>query len=1501
MNGGTAYQVKENMLLYAFVPTVSNQSTAYIKRKNSTYSGNQVDISLSSSSNNILYITDANNQYGGGYAGTISDTWEVMVAKNGSSTYTSYSVSGSTSLTSAEFTIENGDHFYLKHTIGDIVTIECIRVNDNLSLSYDSNNKIEYFENGTHSNDNDIKWDGNTSTIQIHFSYTGNKAKSIYCTGNEASNKCATPTLTVANYNMVNLSCTTSGAAIHYTTDGTEPSESSPVYSAAFEIDKNTTVRAIATLDDYENSDELNTTAKYTPKYSIGGGSWTWKYTSENAFDYDMATKTWSKTIEAKDGTYFSIYKSDGTQMSAKGTNVQVDSNCQLTFTSNTSASVFKKTASNITISFKEDGSNLTVTFSGFPETVATPAIECSNNVVTITCGTEDAKIYYTTDGSDPTENSTPYSKPFTITESGTVKAFAVKDGCDNSKIAEKAVTYVATFEVGKTYYLDPSGCTFFFNASAVPYVEGCFEDGGQDVPLLLGKTYYFVPTKACETITIKRHGSDYWNATTIKAPTNGEDFIKLSGSESISYTWSTYVAPVAAAPTFEKTMNVVTMTSTTEGATIYYTTDGNDPTVSDDVAHGTSPVTYTLTAADNDITIKAIAVAENYANSEVAVSESYSYTEPARNTFYVYNNGSWSNIRFWAWGNGNLFKGEYKARPDIRTYDNENTSLNDNRYCQVYSGYIGTKHVYKVVVDEDITNIQFGQYDDNTSDTKISGLSSWKNQIFSTSTKTMNSDLDVELWSTEPMEQVATPVIGFSNNTVTITGVEGATIYYTTDGSKPTTDSTVYTGPFAVNADESYTVNAIAVMEGYARSVVATKTVTYVKPYLTVYVQNDGGWDKVHFWAWTEDNKYILNSTYLNDATNIQNFTATCNAGHSCVVSKGEYDGSVVYKVVLCSDTYGIKFDGKDDIKGTDNWDGKLYKTSSENTCVDFDASKWEAGEVETLDGYYIIGDLNKWLNGGTYKNNGNEYSYGYDPEKYGTAKDYEFTKVTDTTDLPARCKAIEGTWYEYKISDKSVMSGKLSGQFCIYKGEFSKLQKSVETANGSYNVTYYQPKWNDGRKQYAWTESQQTDYIADVTKGLELETMMDLTTGDNKNICLAHNYFYDAKLYFNPDANKIYLVSGATSSDGSAYKDINIYYARLSYTTATEAEKTAIKNGTKPSIKINTASMNTTNYVLDTASSQGDMVFNDAEKKMNGVTYPFYWSKRIMPGMELPAGQLLTATIDAEDYDNSSFAIQGTSIYLTDYIDVFFDTSNMAVDQYDTSGNNLGAYKVTDIASVECRIYGYSDDGSTILVCGQDGNFVQADPTDDQCWGMLNQGRKTDKFDYSVLQVLGWEDYDANSENTYPIWSTFSNDDTKCIHISAVNATKFVQFRVKYKVGSEKRSSKRVAATASDEYQTLIMPDYFETSRPDEDAIEQDKDTSEYTWVLTGGSKYITTDGLTTAIEDILDDEEQAETVEEVEAETIYYNLQGQRVKNPERGIYIRVRGSKATKVAL
>ena len=72
----------------------------------------------------------------------------------------------------------------------------------------------------------------------------------------------------------------------------------------------------------------------------------------------------------------------------------------------------------------------------------ATPVISCSENMVTIT-SEDGAKVYYTTDGTDPTTSSTPYTAPFAITETNTVKAIAVADGKLTSLVASRVCEYI--------------------------------------------------------------------------------------------------------------------------------------------------------------------------------------------------------------------------------------------------------------------------------------------------------------------------------------------------------------------------------------------------------------------------------------------------------------------------------------------------------------------------------------------------------------------------------------------------------------------------------------------------------------------------------------------------------------------------------------------------------------------------------------------------------------------------------------------------------------------------------------------------------------------------------------------------------------------------------------------------------------------------------------------------------------------------------------------------
>ena len=80
------------------------------------------------------------------------------------------------------------------------------------------------------------------------------------------------------------------------------------------------------------------------------------------------------------------------------------------------------------------------------PAAVETPTFSVasgiynSNQSVTITCATDGATIYYTTDGSTPTSSSTAYSSSISITQTTTLKAIAIK-GDDESNVASATYT----------------------------------------------------------------------------------------------------------------------------------------------------------------------------------------------------------------------------------------------------------------------------------------------------------------------------------------------------------------------------------------------------------------------------------------------------------------------------------------------------------------------------------------------------------------------------------------------------------------------------------------------------------------------------------------------------------------------------------------------------------------------------------------------------------------------------------------------------------------------------------------------------------------------------------------------------------------------------------------------------------------------------------------------------------------------------------------------------
>ena len=80
-------------------------------------------------------------------------------------------------------------------------------------------------------------------------------------------------------------------------------------------------------------------------------------------------------------------------------------------------------------------------------QTIATPEFSVAEGAVDsgikveISCATDGAKIYYTTDGSNPTASSTEYTGAISVTAAVTLKAIAVKDGMNDSAVASVSYT----------------------------------------------------------------------------------------------------------------------------------------------------------------------------------------------------------------------------------------------------------------------------------------------------------------------------------------------------------------------------------------------------------------------------------------------------------------------------------------------------------------------------------------------------------------------------------------------------------------------------------------------------------------------------------------------------------------------------------------------------------------------------------------------------------------------------------------------------------------------------------------------------------------------------------------------------------------------------------------------------------------------------------------------------------------------------------------------------
>ena len=234
-------------------------------------------------------------------------------------------------------------------------------------------------------------------------------------------------------------------------------------------------------------------------------------------------------------------------------------------------------------------------TFSPTPSTFSGPqSVKLSNTL--------NLQMYYTTDGSTPTAGSTPYASPIAVNQNTTIKAITIAYGYINSTISTGSYIIQApnpTFSPAAGTYYTPQTVTISDSASGstIYYTtDGSFPS--------TSSTSCVNPCKLTVSIT-----------TTLKAIASGGGY----GTGNVAVAVYTIAANT---PTFSPASGsyskplAVTISDTTTGVTIYYTTDGSFPTTSSASCPNPCNISLTSTA-----TVKAIAAGNGISQSGVGLA----------------------------------------------------------------------------------------------------------------------------------------------------------------------------------------------------------------------------------------------------------------------------------------------------------------------------------------------------------------------------------------------------------------------------------------------------------------------------------------------------------------------------------------------------------------------------------------------------------------------------------------------------------------------------------------------------------------------------------------------------------------------------------------------------------------------------------------------------------------------------------------------------------------
>jgi LysM repeat protein len=634
---------------------------------------------------------------------------------------------------------------------------------------------------------------------------------------------------TYTSAKAVTITEATAGAVIYYTTDGSTPTASSTQYGGALWIASSETINAIAVEKGYTNSSPVTGTFSIapvlaSPSFSLAGGT---------------AAYTTAQTVSISGPAGAAIYyTTNGTAPSASSTKYTGPITVSST-----------ETIEAISIETGYTNSAVTSVLYTIASTTQAPTFSpaagtyTKAQTVTISDATSGALIYYTTNGTTPTTSSTKYSAAITVSASETIQAIAVAAGYPNSPATMAAYTIAPvlptpTFSVAAgTYTTTQTVSIMEATAGAAIY----FTTNGT-TPTTSSSVYSGpITVSANETLQAIAAGTGYTNSAAAVA----------------AYT----IAPVLPTPTFSvaagtyTTSQTVSITEATAGAAIYFTTNGSTPTTSSSVYSGP------ITVSANE-TLQAIAAGTGYTNSAAAVaaytiapvlptptfsvaagtyttSQTVSITEAtAGAAIYFTTNGTTPTT------SSNVYSGPItvSANETLQAIAAGNGYTNSAAAVAAYTiapvlptpSFSIAAGTYTTTQTVSITEATAGAaiYFTTNGTTPTTSSNVYSGPITVSANETLqaiaagngytNSAAAVAAYTIAPV--LPTPTFSVAAGTYTTTqtvsimeATAGAAIYFTTNGTTPTTSSSVYSGPITVSANE--TLQAIAAGNGYTNS----------------------------------------------------------------------------------------------------------------------------------------------------------------------------------------------------------------------------------------------------------------------------------------------------------------------------------------------------------------------------------------------------------------------------------------------------------------------------------------------------------------------------------------------------------------------------------------------------------------------------------------------------------------------------------------------------------